>query len=239
MHTKVVFQGAKGLARLGCAVLRFNFRGVGRSEGAFDQGDRREGRLLGGARLHVGALSGHSALGGRVLLRLLGGARSRRARRSCLRADRRRAAGRHFDLRHDIRVPGHAGEREAQVPGPGRSRRGVPDRGHVEVLRAAATNRRSWSSSTPPIICSKARRRKSARRSRTCWRGSDMKEAVIVSAVRTPVGKAPNGVFRQVRPDEMAAVGDRGGAPSRAGARSRGHRRRRSWAARCRRRSRG
>ena len=33
-----------------------------------------------------------------------------------------------------------------------------------------------------------------------------MKEAVIVSAVRTPVGKAPNGVLRQVRPDDMAAV---------------------------------
>ena len=32
-----------------------------------------------------------------------------------------------------------------------------------------------------------------------------MKEAVIVSAVRTPVGKAPNGALRQVRPDEMAA----------------------------------
>src|SRR5262245_65752928 len=32
-----------------------------------------------------------------------------------------------------------------------------------------------------------------------------MKEAVIVSAVRTPVGKAPNGALRATRPDEMAA----------------------------------
>jgi alpha/beta superfamily hydrolase len=38
MHTKAVFQAAKGLVRIGCAVLRFNFRGVGSSFGIFDHG---------------------------------------------------------------------------------------------------------------------------------------------------------------------------------------------------------
>ena len=38
MHTKAVFQGAKGLGRIGCAVLRSNFRGVGSSAGEFDAG---------------------------------------------------------------------------------------------------------------------------------------------------------------------------------------------------------
>jgi uncharacterized protein len=38
MHTKAVFHAAKALARIGCPVLRFNFRGVGRSAGTFDGG---------------------------------------------------------------------------------------------------------------------------------------------------------------------------------------------------------
>jgi uncharacterized protein len=38
MHTKVVFQAAKAFADIGCLVLRFNFRGVGRSAGAWDNG---------------------------------------------------------------------------------------------------------------------------------------------------------------------------------------------------------
>jgi len=38
MHTKAVYQTAKGLGRIGCAVLRFNFRGAGASGGAFSDG---------------------------------------------------------------------------------------------------------------------------------------------------------------------------------------------------------
>src|SRR5205823_12982825 len=38
MHTKVVYQAAKTLSRIGCAVLRFNFRGAGASAGTFDNG---------------------------------------------------------------------------------------------------------------------------------------------------------------------------------------------------------
>jgi hypothetical protein len=38
MHTKAVFHAAKALARIDCPVLRFNFRGVGRSAGAFSSG---------------------------------------------------------------------------------------------------------------------------------------------------------------------------------------------------------
>ena len=38
MHFKVLFRAAKALQAHGVAVLRFNFRGVGRSEGTHDEG---------------------------------------------------------------------------------------------------------------------------------------------------------------------------------------------------------
>ena len=38
MHTKVVYRGAKAFKQIGCAVLRFNFRGVGVSDGSWDEG---------------------------------------------------------------------------------------------------------------------------------------------------------------------------------------------------------
>ena len=39
MHNKVVYRTAKSLREIGCAVLRFNFRGVGSSLGEFDEGN--------------------------------------------------------------------------------------------------------------------------------------------------------------------------------------------------------
>lgn len=46
MHNKVVYQAAKALHRRGAAVLRFNFRGAGLSEGEHDrgQGEQRDVR---------------------------------------------------------------------------------------------------------------------------------------------------------------------------------------------------
>ena len=43
MHNKVVYQAAKSLDALGLAILRFNFRGTGKSEGKHDRGEGERG----------------------------------------------------------------------------------------------------------------------------------------------------------------------------------------------------
>lgn len=58
MHTKAVFQGAKGLTRIGCVVLRFNFRGVGNSEGTFDLGDGEKEDFVAALDYMAGSYSG-------------------------------------------------------------------------------------------------------------------------------------------------------------------------------------
>ena len=48
MHTKAVYQAAKAFAHIGCAVLRFNFRGAGTSAGAFSDGPGEMGDFRAG-----------------------------------------------------------------------------------------------------------------------------------------------------------------------------------------------
>ncbi len=72
MHNKVVFRAARTLSRAGYGVLRFNFRGVGLSEGRFDSGrgeteDYRaaldEAKRRGGQPIAAGGFSFGAAIG--------------------------------------------------------------------------------------------------------------------------------------------------------------------------------
>jgi alpha/beta superfamily hydrolase len=76
MHFKVIFRAAKALQAHGAAVLRFNFRGVGRSEGLHDQGAGEQDDVRAGLRemesrfprlpLLLGGFSFGSAMAARV-----------------------------------------------------------------------------------------------------------------------------------------------------------------------------
>lgn len=78
LHNKVVFRAARALSRAGYGVLRFNFRGVGLSEGRFDSGigeteDYRaalgEAERRGGRPIVAGGFSFGSAVGLRAIER--------------------------------------------------------------------------------------------------------------------------------------------------------------------------
>ena len=79
MHMKVVYYAAKALQRKGVAVLRLNFRGVGRSEGTHDNGKGEQGdvraaldeleRLFPGIPIVLGGFSFGSVVALRVGVR--------------------------------------------------------------------------------------------------------------------------------------------------------------------------
>lgn len=76
LHNKVVFRAARCLARAGYGVLRFNFRGVGLSQGRFDSGSGEiddfraaldEAERRGGVPIVAGGFSFGSAAGLRAI----------------------------------------------------------------------------------------------------------------------------------------------------------------------------
>ena len=78
MHTKVVYQAAKALSRIGCAVLRFNFRGVGASAGTFTDGPGEMDDFRAALDFMQRPLSRRAAVGRRDVVRVVGRADGRR-----------------------------------------------------------------------------------------------------------------------------------------------------------------
>ena len=62
MHNKVVYQAAKALHELGIPVLRFNFRGVGLSEGSHDRGRGEQDDVRAGLNYLATEFLGHPIL---------------------------------------------------------------------------------------------------------------------------------------------------------------------------------
>ena len=77
---------------------------------------------------------------------------------------------------------------------------------YAHARRAAGAGHRRQRRS--PVRWPRQRDRRHHRRSlaRLTQEASAMPDAVIVAAVRTPVGKAPNGTLRHTRPDDLAAA---------------------------------
>ena len=189
MHTKAVYQSPKALARIGVAVLRFNFRGVGRSAGTHRRRARRDGRLSRRARFRGGTDSGHAALGRRLLVRIVGRVERRPGRPAGAAAARRRAAGQSIRFRSRAVQSAKAtflihGEEDEliSITTSGSSTPRCHEPKELVVIDDAES----------PVRRKDVRGRRGQSRSLLGGLGI-MKDAVIVSAVRTAVGKAPEG----------------------------------------------
>ena len=200
MHTKVVFQGAKALARIGCVVLRFNFRGVGRSAGTWDEGRGEMDDYRAALDFMAGAVSGleiwAAGFSFGSYIAMTAGADD----------DRVCALIGIAPPVDQLRL------RVGQARRPSRSSSSTASSDELIPLKAVrefyarlagAEGARRDRPRQPPVRRPGQRGR---RRARGSAGGFLMHDAVIVSATRTAVGKAPNGALRTVRPDEMAAA---------------------------------
>ena len=212
MHTKVVYQSAKALSRIGCAVLRFNFRGAGASAGTFTNGpgemDDFRAALDFMQAQYPGATMWAAGMSFGAWVALTVGAEDPRVStlvgiapplsRYDFGPVERSTKPKFFihgefdeicPLKDDARVLRARGGAERA----GRHRRRGPSvrrQGHevadaIEDLLGIGR----WS-----------------RALELSGNEDHMQDAVIVSAVRTAVGKAPEGTLRGTRPDELAAA---------------------------------
>ena len=227
MHTKAVFQGAKGLSRIGCAVLRFNFRGVGLSAGTFDEGAAKS-TTSARRSMSCHTLSGRAALGGRIFVRLVGRARDGRRRSARDRAHRHRASGRARTTRSpNARVD------QTEVLRAGHSGRAVSGQRPVGVLRQLKEPK-ELAVIDGASICSTARPRKSARHSRRSLETSSSREKKIHDRRRHRQRgsharrQSAEGRPAHSRPDDLAAL-VLGEALRRGRSLARGCRRRDRW----------
>ena len=129
MHTKAVFQAAKAFSRIGCAVLRFNFRGVGTSAGSFADGaGERDDFRAALDFMHAGypgvpLWAGGMSFGAWIAL-TVGAADPRVSTLVGICPPLSR-----------LRLRTRPREREAEVLHPGRARRSVSPQGDAGVLR--------------------------------------------------------------------------------------------------------
>ena len=211
MHTKGVYRATKALAALGCAVLRFNFRGVGRSEGMFDNGvgelEDFRAALDAMARFYPDTDAWAAGFSFGAWVALTAGALDDRVTRliaiapalhmydfTALRASDKPKYFVQGALDEICPLPNleafyaelRPPKRLAIVPGANHL-----FNGQVEQMSSALADLIEQDLQGEPEV----RKRDAA-----------MTDAVIVAAARTPVGKAPGGTLRTTRPDELAAI---------------------------------
>ncbi len=153
LHNKVVYHAMKSFHAAGLPVVRFNFRGVGLSDGQLRPGPRRTGRCAGGHRLDGGEAGTANPVCG-ILLRLVRG--SARLLRGCPRSwprgSRPASSCRGTGLR--LQLPrGVSGTAAVYQRRPGQIQ---PQGGSGSCLRRPSRSRSGWSGWRAPSIFFKA-----------------------------------------------------------------------------------